>query len=73
MGFLNKKDILIAAAVGVAIRFISEPFLKGWHTEDDAIGFGFGSFILCAIVLHIKPELMGNLNKTDDEEEKPLD
>ncbi len=76
---------MVAAAIGVAFYFITEPFFGGelyyfrtFKVEEyfyigDATQFGFGAFIICSVVLHIKPELMGKLNKTDDEEENPSD
>jgi len=77
MGFINKRAILISAAIGVALYFITEPFF-GWGFWNngkpaDATQFGIGGFIICSVVLHIKPDLMGKLNKSDDEEEKPSD
>ena len=81
MGFINKRAILISAAIGVALYFISEPFFGGGFIDykdrlQEAPKFGFGAFIICAVALHIKPELMGKLNKSDEddnEEEKPSD
>ena len=73
MDFINIRAILVSAAIGVAVFFITNPLSCGpniYHghiSDGEAMGFGFAAFLVCGIVLHIKPELMGKLNKSDED------
>ena len=84
MDFINIRAIVVAAAIGVAVFFITNPLSCGDPvittgnlftlpntnheiSDSEAMGFGFAAFLVCAIVLHIKPELMGKLNKSDED------
>lgn len=65
MRFLNIRAILIAAGIGVG----SGLGLHVADSESTGFQFGFAPFLISAIILHIKPELLGKLNKTDDDGE----
>ena len=68
--------MLFAGAIGVAFFFITNPlscgdYPGGYVSDGEAMGFGFAAFLITAVILHIKPELMGKPNRTDDDDEKP--
>ena len=61
MDFLNKRAIWVSIGLGIGAFFFGEIFVR----RDNGY-FGMGVFFISAVILHIKPELMGKLNKTDD-------
>ena len=76
---MNFRASLVSGAIAIAVYFVTNPTaplgrVVGYMSESEAMGFGFAAFIICAIVLHAKPELMGKSNhsKTDrDDTEAP--
>ena len=70
---MNFRAILVSGAIAIAVYFVTNPTaplgrVVGYMSESEAMGFGFAAFIICAIALHTKPELMGKLNKSKQEE-----
>tara|TARA_B100000424_G_C22725598_1_gene393772 strand:+ start:69 stop:278 length:210 start_codon:yes stop_codon:yes gene_type:complete len=63
MDFINKKAIVVAILLSVGVWFATEAFYNRHRKEEAAIS----AFFIFAVVLHAKPELMGKLNKTDED------
>ena len=68
---MNVRAILVAIAIGFAAHLIAKS-LHGFSNDDD-LRLAIAAFVLSAIVLHIKPELLGNLNKPKEEAENEED
>ena len=64
---MNKTAVIASVVIGVASFLFARPFIP-----DDK---EFGIWIFCSslVLLHIKPELMSNLHKSDDREKKEED
>jgi hypothetical protein len=37
-------------------------------SDSEAMGFGFAAFLISSVLFHMKPELMGKLNKSDEDD-----
>ena len=68
---MNLRAILVSIAIGFAVILIASS-LDGFSQSDER-NFGIAAVVLSAIVLHIKPELLGNLNKPKEEAEDEED
>ena len=64
---VNKTAVIVSVIIGVVSFLFAHPFIPD---EEE-----FGIWIFCSslVLLHIKPELMGNLYKPDDGEKKEED
>ena len=69
---MNVRAILVAIAIGFAVKLITNSLCTSCF-HDDEIQLAIAAFVLSAIVLHIKPELLGNLNKPKEEAENEED
>ena len=66
---MNFRAILVAQLIGVVMWFCMRPFLTDSHQNHDLVnGAAFGSFFVAAFLFHIKPELLGKLNKSKVED-----
>ena len=66
---MNFRAILVAQLIGVVMWFCMRPFLTDSHQNHDLVnGAAFGSFFIAALLFHIKPELLGKLNKSKEDE-----
>tara|TARA_Y100000588_G_C14215240_1_gene908500 strand:+ start:436 stop:666 length:231 start_codon:yes stop_codon:yes gene_type:complete len=65
----SAKIIFISAAIGFATKVIFSSFMQYPNLNARENRIGFGIFLLSAIILHIKPELMGKLYKADETNE----
>lgn len=65
---MNKRALLIASIIGFIIFIILDAFRAN---EDFA--FGIAGFLIAAFLFHIKPELMGKLNKPNKEDDNNED
>ena len=62
---MNFRAILVAIAIGFAVHLIASS-VSDFSKKDEA-QLAIAAFILSAIVFHIKPELLGKLNKPKEE------
>jgi len=69
---MNVRAILVAIAIGFAVNLITNSLCRRCSHDDD-LRLAIAAFVLSAIVLHIKPELLGNLNKPKEEAENEED
>jgi hypothetical protein len=61
---MNFRAILVAQLIGVVMWFCMRPFLTDFRQNHDLVnGAAFGIFFIAALLFHIKPELLGKLNK----------
>ena len=67
---MNFRAILVAIAIGYAVHLIASS-VSDFSKKDEA-QLAIAAFILSAIVFHIKPELLGKLNKPKEEEDQQL-
>ena len=66
---MNFRAILVAQLIGVVMWFCMRPFLTDFRQNHDLVnGAAFGIFFIAALLFHIKPELLGKLNKPKEDE-----
>ena len=66
---MNFRAILVAQRIGVVMWFCMRPFITDSHQNTALVnGAAFGRFFVAAFLFHIKPELLGKLNKSKVED-----
>ena len=66
---MNFRAILVAQLIGVVMWFCMRPFLTDSHQNHDLVnGAAFGVVFIAALLFHIKPEVLGKLNKPKEED-----
>ena len=68
MSFINKRAVLISFLISIA----AYNYFQTKYNDSNSYNLTFGTFVISALLFHMRPELMGRLNKQEsDKKDEP--